>query len=1801
MTTTVDTPVQDLLDVFERQGITLSESNGNLRYQAPKGTMTSDLLDRLKYHKQDILKILRNRPSHTQEAAALPSLASDPANRHEPFPLTDVQHAYWIGRTQAFALGNVSSHNYFEIQSETIDPARFNRAWQQLVERHDMLRAVVRPDGEQEILKQVPDYEFQIRDLRHLEGEALTAELNAIRNQRSHQVLPADKWPLFDIGVTRITQTTHRFHLGFDFLVCDAASMMLMFKEWWQLYQSPNTPLPPIDISFRDYVLADEALKTSGALERAEAYWQERIPHLSPAPDLPLAKDPALATPSKFVRMAHILPKAEWAALKKNAAANGLTPTGALLAAFSLILGRWSKTPAFTLNLTLFNRLPFHGQVNHLVGDFTALSLLAVDTGGTPSFTQLGQKIQARLWQDLDHRHMGGVRVLRELNRNRDTPILMPVVFTSLLGVNNDGTADVETELMGQMVYNITQTPQVWLDHQVAERSGCLWFNWDVVEDLFPENLMQDMFDSYGRLLAALSRDAKAWAANGLPDHVMPGSPKVVAAAPQRSHNATLDELFLAQASARTQAPAIISQERTLTYKELDDLSAAVAGWLFRHGARPNALVAVIMEKGWEQVAAVLGILRAGAAYVPIDPQLPELRRKELLESSQTSLLLTQSKLAAQMNLDAGLPGLTTLNVDGIPPQPEILPAQLPSHAPDDLAYVIYTSGSTGTPKGVMISHASAVNTILDINEKFKITEKDRVLALSNLNFDLSVYDIFGILAAGGSLVMPAPDRNRDPSHWHTLINDHGVTLWDSVPALMQMLVSHGNGVGSMALKHVLLSGDWIPLDLPDRIRERFPNARTISLGGATEAAIWSIYYPITHVAPDWKSIPYGKALENQEFHVLNNWMEPCPNWVPGHLYIGGDGLALGYWQDEEKTSAAFITHPESGQRLYRTGDLGRMLPDGNIEFMGREDTQVKIRGHRIELGEIEAAVTSHPAIQDAVVVARNQAGKAHHLAAYLVPGPLASDLILNKFHAMEGPAAKRWDALVSAGLTAETQTGQTPEAHHTMTEFFKDLDTLYEQSIYHAFNRLDLFSLSSCNIPDPTYTVETVLEQTQIHPRYGKWVQRALEFLTQKGYLSAKNGKYTCLSPLPVPELLPLFEKIRHRSESVLGFSAEETDLLLNACANLSDILKQSIHSAEIYTADEMPDLYLKIFEPCHAIIREQVQKLVSRDSAPLNIMEVGAGLGTATRHVLPHLPAQRTRYIFTDISNYFLDRATQNFTDFPFVQFQLLDLDKPAQPQGVDLHSQDLIIAVSVLHDTLDIQNTLAHLKSLLAPGGILLMVEETFFHTAFDLTMGLQQGFDRFQDHGLRPIHPLLTPTQWQKALNDAGFENVKRFCRKNSVADALGFQVIAANGPACISQFDTDAVTGFLEERLPAYMIPQTFTLLDTLPLTPNGKIDRRALPKPDLPTMQPDFVPPETPTEKRLAQIWSEILHLKAVGAEDDFFKLGGDSLLAIKLFPKIQKAFDAQLPVQSLFEATTLRALAQIIDTSDTGTSWSPLVRLRDGDDLPPFFCVHASDGFIFNYKSLSDEIARRISGPCRPFYGLRARGTEEDGTPHTEIAPMATDYLAAIKKAQPHGPYHIGGWSMGGVVAWEMAQQLHRAGESVALLVLMDPPPPDEWQQARATMRQGLWGKMSVLIPDPDKALDFLGMSYRELLEEPVEEQMALFYDGARFSEQLPPEMSLDQFKKVISVVNANLEAMCNYRAESYPGESVVFLHPEEAPGERQNFWKAVTQKDFHCHQIPGDHWSMIMDPHHISVLAQRLSDQLEVKEANK
>ncbi|WP_057921655.1 non-ribosomal peptide synthetase [Lysobacter capsici] len=506
------------------------------------------------------------------------------------------------------------------------------------------------------------------------------------------------------------------------------------------------------------------------------------------------------------------------------------------------------------------------------------------------------------------------------------------------------------------------------------------------------------------RLLAAVECD------DPTPAHALPVLPPRERARLVDTFNATAapyrrDDLihagFERQARLRPDAIALIADGRTCGYGELNARANRIAHRLLAMGVRPGERVAICAERGVAMVAALLGILKAGGAYVPLDPAYPPDRLAYMLEDAAPVALVADGRLLddpgvlGQAAFDASDPPMQVLRLDDeralagyCDRDPDAAALGIVS---DQLAYVIYTSGSTGLPKGVMVQHRPAINLFEWVERSFGVGADDTLLFTTSLCFDLSVYDLFGILASGGRVRVATREEVADPRALVRILREERITFWDSAPAVFAQLVPYlHDGVQSPWLRLAFFSGDWIALELPDAVRAAFPNCRPIGLGGATEAVVWSNYFPIGRVDPAWPSIPYGRPIQNARYYVLDADLNPVPEGVPGDLYIGGECLSAGYFRREALTAERYLSDPflahDPQARMYRTGDRARHRGDGELEFLGRLDSQVKIRGFRIELGEIEAQLLDAGDAHAALVEVREFAPGDRRLVAYVVP-----------------------------------------------------------------------------------------------------------------------------------------------------------------------------------------------------------------------------------------------------------------------------------------------------------------------------------------------------------------------------------------------------------------------------------------------------------------------------------------------------------------------------------------------------------------------------------------------------------------------------------------------------------------------------------------------------------------------------------------------------------------------------------------------------------------------------------------------
>ncbi|HHO68610.1 MAG TPA: amino acid adenylation domain-containing protein [Gammaproteobacteria bacterium] len=1034
-------------------------------------------------------------------------------------------------------------------------------------------------------------------------------------------------------------------------------------------------------------------------------------------------------------------------------------------------------------------------------------------------------------------------------------------------------------------------------------------------------------------------------------------------------HDKCLHQLFEQQAHDRPDAPALLYREESLTYAELDARANRLAQHLLARGfGGPEALAGICVERSVEMVVGILGILKSGAAYVPVDPAYPRDRIRFMLDDTRVGVLLTQSHLVDELpSLDADI-----LCLDRDEETWSGLPAETPDSGvePANLCYVIYTSGSTGTPKGIALQHRGVVNNIHDLNSSFDVGADARTLAISALGFDMCVYEVLGTLAAGGAIVMPEQWGLKDPAHWAELVHRHGITVWNSAPALLEMLVDYIEArpnLQPLPIRLVIQGGDWEPPTLPDRLRALAPAARVVVLGGATEASIHSIVYPVDEVDPDWKSIPYGKPMKNQKAYILDEDLQPVAVGEAGELHLGGIGLARGYHGRPELTAEKFIPNPFSdvpGDRIYKTGDLARWMPDGNIELLGRIDFQVKIRGHRIELGEIVTRLREHPGVQEAVVVMREDEPGDKRLAAYVVPAADADAEAPQE----TGSQIEQWAEIYDHTYSGTSHAGADLNfigwnSSYTGEPFSdEELHEMLDQSVarilrlqprhvleigcgtglillkvaphtvaYHAADlsavavrdlqaKVDTAGLSQVRLGQATaddfsatparhydtVILNSVLQHFPDVEYLGRVVDGAIEALADGGSFFIGDVRS-----------LPLLETFHTSIECFLA-----DDRL--PIGKLRQRIQRRTRSEKELVVD--PEYFLTLAERNPRAGRATVVLKRGRHHNEFNKYHYDVCLGTSRD---PADAPATTRLAWPrDLADAAAVRDSLQEADTPVVRIQRIG---NARLQD-DLQLQRLLAEMDNAATVADLRHALAQrpAEPALDPQALWELGDELGWEV--ELCLSESDGEGRFDAVFVRRDHPAAA------SLADVVVATAPHHPRRRSESQY-------ANQPYR-ERVDSGLIPELrrrLAESLPDYMVPQDFMLLDRLPLTPNGKIDRRALPIPDQarPELEENYVGPETELQQALVLIWSEVLGIERIGIRDSFFLLGGHSLKATQIVSRINETFELRIGLQDVFDGKTVEALAERVEAAGVqagvevervAATYVELSRLSDDD-----------------------------------------------------------------------------------------------------------------------------------------------------------------------------------------------------------------------------------------------------------------------------
>ena len=927
-----------------------------------------------------LTKLLRER-----SAAIRPEIA---AGGREPAPLSAAQRQFWLLSQQAPGLGVYNVPMVLRLRG-ALDNNAVEIALRAIVRRHHVLRTHYRAgeDDPEPDVDVVPDTVFVLGRSDVSASSEPEAAARAVARAAAEAPFDLETDLPLRAVLVRAGEHDHVLAVVVHHIAADGASVEVLFEEFVAAYQFAGTDaedvLPPLTIQYSDFARWQASPAVTARLAAGLDFWAA---HLDGAPnvlELPTDRPRPPQSSHRGGRRRTRFSTGLTEAVRRLSAAEGVTPFMTLLAGLGVVLRRYTGGADFLIGTPVANR-PTEATES-LIGCFANTLVLRVHVDGSATV----QEVLARLCTDTtasyDHQDVPFEQVVGRVapQRSHDRNPLFQVMFVHQRPADRPVLPGLEVELFD--LHN--GTAKFDLDLSLLEDTDGIdvacEYNADVFAAARIDRMLSHLRQALTAMMAApgariaeldvltpteIARAARDWNGTSVSTPVV-----------------TIPHQVAERVRETPSAPAVRAGDEVITYAELAGRARQLARVLAARGVRPGSVVGVAVERSAELPVALLGVLEAGGAYLPLDLAHPVERLELLLTDSGARVVLSTATVRDRLPADTPV-----LLIDKISDEPQAEPI---AARPEHLCYLIYTSGSTGRPKGVLLDHRGRVNNFGDFNRRFSVRGGDAVLSVSSLGFDMTAYDVLGTLIAGGTLVLPEPERDRDPGHWLELIRRDRVTIWHSVPALLGLLLDAAEDLGVMelpGLRLALLGGDWIPLGLADRLRRLAPDARVIALGGATEASMDSTIHEITAVDPAWRSIPYGRPMTNQTAYIVDSDLHLVPPGVPGELCLGGVGLAWGYAEAPARTADKFVPNPFSGvpgARMYRTGDLAQYFADGELELIGRLDFQVKIAGNRIELGEVEAALRGMPSVAACVAAAPHVHGR-RVLVGYVVPKP---------------------------------------------------------------------------------------------------------------------------------------------------------------------------------------------------------------------------------------------------------------------------------------------------------------------------------------------------------------------------------------------------------------------------------------------------------------------------------------------------------------------------------------------------------------------------------------------------------------------------------------------------------------------------------------------------------------------------------------------------------------------------------------------------------------------------------------------
>ncbi|CCG98711.1 amino acid adenylation domain protein [Fibrella aestuarina BUZ 2] len=1786
-------------------------------------------------------------------APPLPAVDFDPFAGPELIgvvPMTESQAEIWLACQFG---GDAASRAYNESVSlrftGKLDVDAFERAWAMLVRRHEALRSTFSPDGQHLCILADLAIPLQVIDYSDQPDKAATAVAD-LTEADANYLFDLQHGPLAKATLLILSETAHHFTLTAHHIVCDGWSTGILLQDLGQYYSAYvrglSLSLPPAP-QISQFALEQQAFLNSDTYRESEAFWLDQyktgVPPIDLPTDVPRPRQRTYASHRYDVALDTALVQQ----LKQVGVKAGSSFVSTLTATFELWLSRLTKQPDVVLGL------PAAGQPvadrYWLVGHCVSLLPLRSTHRGDETYLTYLRRRRTELLDVFEHQRITFGRLLKKLPIPRDPSrvAFVPVVFNVDMGLD-EGVAFEGLAL--QLLSNPRAFENFELSLNATGSEQTLILEWSHNAQLFSAQTIAGFHSSFVELLkAVVANPDQPLATVGIsPSAPKPlnGHAKVSPAAPTAisakgsgyTREKGLTTLLADTAMHFPDKVAIRFKQESLTYADLDKQANQVGHALRAQGIRPGDRVGLAIDRSLPLIVGMLGIMKAGATYIPVDPQHPTDRINYILTDAGCVALLTSAAHTGRFDL----PDARELLVETLWPTlsqyPQTAPDQQPTGA--DIAYILYTSGTTGRPKGALIRHHSVANVLFSVANEPGLTHTDKTIALATIAFDLAVVEIYTPLLVGAELLLIDPATARNGEALAQVLGDPSITFIQTTPATFRVLLEAG-WRGHKALR-VISCAEALPMDLAHTLLDLC--AELWNYYGPTET---TIYATGKRIRKTDERITIGSAIANTRIYVVDENGQPITDGQPGELWIAGEGVSNGYLNQPELTAEKFIDNPFSAtpEKIYRTGDLGRYLDGGNtadapttgdIVYMGRIDQQVKIRGFRIELGEVEHTLAKSNTIKEAVVMAREDRPGDQRLVAYVVPD-------LSQFDSAGMDWQQRWDTIYEAGVKSQTdhttaeldldvviaeqlsnQTDIRQQADEWLAQSLKRLRTLHAKRVLEVGSGAGqlLFELAT----DTDLYIATDYAQTAID----NLNQRVQANPIGKGQVRAQVAMaddYSMVAPASLDLVLihsvaQYFPDVRYLLKVIEGavnatqaggcvFVGDMQSRRLQVQHHTFDQLQRTADSQRVADFRRIVERRVKLDDelmadpaffyllptlfPTIGAVDVQLREGHALNETTKYHFDVWLYVGKSADEVPPQLLADQT-LDWASIGT--VEALEQQLHQLPDRTLRLTNV--PNARTATD-HA-----LVGWLDNAADDQ-PLGELKNRL--GNVPAGVDPDLFWPLAE-RLGFRAHVRWASDGADNRLEVVFIPQHRADALPTppAGLHLTNAAPRD------------FVNEPhAPLPTISKEQLRTWRQEAaqaLPDYMVPTDFVVLPRFPITPNGKIDRKALPAPA--DVRPEAAPestnnqPTTPEEKLLAGVWSSVLGIETIGVDDNFFELGGHSMIAVQVMTRLERQTGKRLPLASLFEYPTIRALATLIhEDAPEVRSWKSLVPIRPAGNREPLYIVHGAGLNVLLFNAVANNLH-----PDQPVYGLQARGLNGVDEPFRSITEMAEAYVSEIVQHNPTGPYSLSGFSFGGIVAYEMARQLLVQGREVSLVALFDAYAYDAgrsnpWWQRKANGISEFMGKVGHTLRLV-RQHGFQGISYkmqsidRKLIKQywwlkpsrragHILQRMAIrAYWQLKFGQAQQQEAIFDTTFRIEAINDVALE---NFQL--LPADLEVHLFRATI----QTFfmddydyygWRDFARKGVHVYDVPGEH-SYIFAPPNDKEFAAKLQAVLD------